>query len=218
MDGKIRAKWEHGKSATIRFYDKKLKWKAEQFNKKMPLADYLVPFIGDKKLISIADIGSGIFSTIGNEYKDVVIMLYPSDILAYEFADICEKRGYTPIYPIMYQDMTDLDYADKVFDIVNCVNALDHCISPFKAIREMKRICKPGGYIYLRHFQNVGEDQKYKGLHQWNISRTDNGDCLFFSKYERFLLSECVPGFLTELKKEMDYEEDDMVVSILHNL
>jgi hypothetical protein len=55
-----------------------------------------------------------------------------------------------------------------MFDIVHCVNALDHTNNPQKAIEEMKRICKPGGWIYLRHAPN--QKDKYGGIHKWNAT------------------------------------------------
>lgn len=222
----IQKKWEHGKKATIHFYHMKSFWKFKQFNFKFKLADYFGPMIGDKKEVSIADLGAGIVATTGSTWPNVKINLYPSDALADEFNDILirkDKRwgnhpdletGYKPLFPIVKQNMENLSYEDNFFDIVHCANALDHCADPFKAIKEMYRVCKLGGWIHLRHFADNAESQRYHGLHQWNISsfQTDpfiKLDCLFKSLSDKFWLSDCIPGFKT-------IEEDGMIISTFH--
>ena len=79
----------------------------------------------------------------------------------------------------------------------------------------MYRVCKPGGFIYLRHFVNVGESERYSGLHLWNIDLNAKGDCLVWNPDKKFLLSDYFRGFKSVKKREMDYETDDLVVSIL---
>ena len=79
----------------------------------------------------------------------------------------------------------------------------------------MYRACKPNGYIYLRHFVNVGESEKYYGLHLWNIDTARDKDCIIWNQSKKFLLSEILPGFHSVKKRELSYETEDMVVSIL---
>jgi ubiquinone/menaquinone biosynthesis C-methylase UbiE len=215
-----QVKWEKGKKNTLKFYYLKSRWKFEKFNRKFPLHDYFGPMIGDKRLVRIADLGAGIVSTTGNYWLGARVKLYPSDVLADEFNEKLrhkERRwgGYTPLFPVQKQDMEDLTYPDEFFDIVHCVNALDHCVDPCRAVKEMYRVCKPGGWIYLRHFPGEGENQKYQGMHLWNISAKANGDCLIWDKTEDFLLSKCVPGFKTFVGKELENEPDNMVISKL---
>lgn len=235
MNDLIKKRWRKGIKATVVFYHKKSRWKFASFNKKFPLHSYFAPMIGDKALVSIADLGAGVISTTGNTWPDAKIKLYPSDILADKFnANLKHKQkrwgGYIPLFPVERQDMASLTYEDEKFDIVHSVNALDHCSDPFKAIKEMYRVCKPGGWIYLRHFPDNAVKQKYYGLHQWNLTavkftRTDrdvgyikgkNKDCLLWNESEKFLLSECVSGFKTEIRKEIDIEPDDMVISTFY--
>lgn len=44
----------------------------------------------------------------------------------------------------------DLDFEDQKFDLVIMDNVLDHCESPEKVLDEIKRVIKPGGYIYFK--------------------------------------------------------------------
>lgn len=214
----LRDKWENGKRQSLRFYKRKSKWKFETFNMVFPLADYFGEMIGDKKEVSIADIGAGMVATTGSTWRGVKVKLYPSDVLANEYNQILRRKqklwgehlenGYKPLFPVVYQDMESLTYKDNTFDIVHCVNALDHCANPHKAIKEMYRVCKIGGWIYLRHFPNNAVKQGYVGLHQWNINY-DWGDCLFESEEKKFLLSDCVSGFKNII------DNDGYVVSML---
>lgn len=75
----------------------------------------------------------------------VNLKIYASDILANEYAKLTHEVLRTPIE---YQDMENLTYLDESFDVVHCVNALDHTKNAQKALSEMKRICKTGGYIF----------------------------------------------------------------------
>lgn len=215
MNDLIKSRWRRGKNNTLRHYTKKLPWKVRRFNHELYLPDYFGQMIGDKKEVIIAEIGSGMFCTIGSLWKTAKVKVYPSDILANEFNQILKDNHITPLIPIVKQDMENLTYPDKFFDIVHCTNALDHTPDPIKAIKEMYRVVKPGGYIYLRHFINVGEHEKYAGLHMWNIDMQGK-DCTIWNRQERFLLSDYFKGFSTVKKRELDYEPDDMVVSILH--
>lgn len=35
------------------------------------------------------------------------------------------------------------------FDFIVCTEVLEHTVQPFNAVREMFRLCKPGGYLFL---------------------------------------------------------------------
>ena len=215
MNDLYKAKWEKGKNNTLRFYRRKLPWKARQFNRELPLLPYFAQLIGDKKEVAIAELGAGMFCTIGSSWNAVRVSVYPSDALADEFNQILKEDGVVPLIPVVKENMESLSYPGNFFDIVHCVNALDHTTNPLKALKEMYRVCKPGGFIYLRHFVNVGESERYSGLHLWNIDLNAKGDCLVWNPDKKFLLSDYFRGFKSVKKREMDYETDDLVVSIL---
>lgn len=219
MNDQLKDRWEKGKNNTLHFYRKKLPWKAKAFNSQLfELPNYFAPMIGDKKKVKIAEIGAGMFCTIGSLWKTVKVTVYPSDALSDEFNQILKDAGVTPLIPVVKENMENLSYQDNFFDIVNCCNALDHTSDPIKAIKEMYRVCKPGGYICLRHFVNVGEHEQYSGLHMWNLNLEGEDDCVIWNKSERFLLSDHFQRFNTVKKKEIDYGTDDMVVSILRKV
>src|ERR1035437_7622829 len=103
---------------------KTIKDNIEKFNKLRPLADFLIPFIGDKKEVIIADIASGAWSVIGSYLHGVDVGIYHSD--NQDFTAFWKKQNIKPIMDIEYQDMEKLTYLGRFFDIVVCINALDH--------------------------------------------------------------------------------------------
>lgn len=142
-----------------------------KFNKPAPLAGYLVPFIGRKKEVKIADLGSGAYSIIGSHLAGVKVDIYHSD--SQDFTEFWKKYKQTPAVTIEHQDMEKLTYKSGFFDIVHCVNALDHTVHPLNALREMIRVCKPGGWVYIdccldqldtghKHYWNVKEDGRFE--------------------------------------------------------
>lgn len=201
----IEAKWKKNHDFNMQFWRRKLPYKAKTFNHDFPLPDYFAPMIGDKREIWIADLGAGVVATTGNTWVATVVHLYPSDIYADEFKELWRDYGVEQWIPMEKQIMEYLTYEDEMFDIIHCANALDHTINPFKALQEMYRVCKPGGWIYLRHNPDNGKKRRYSMQHQWNISATSD-DCLFWNYQDKFLLSECIKGFKTVEKRELPDE------------
>lgn len=137
----------------------------------LPLVDQLVSFIRDKKKVRIADIGSGPFCTIGRNIHGIHIEMVCSD--NQDFTNFYHKYNVTPLYPIEYQNMEKLTYEDESFDIVHCANALDHTKDALQAVKEMIRVCKKGGVVYInchldqmntghKHFWNAKEDGTFE--------------------------------------------------------
>lgn len=215
----IKDKWEKNKERNLAFWRGKGHKVRMSFNYSFKLWDYFGPMIGDKKEVSIVDIGSGIISTTGSTWRGVKVDLHPCDIWADEYAEIHKGwrdqygRVVKPIFPIEKQDMEKLTYKDEMFDIVHCNNALDHCIDPYKALKEMYRVCKKGGWIYLRHIPNEGVNNRYGMQHQWNITKQED-DCLIWNYQEGFYLSSVIEGF-KNVEKE---ETPDVTITVVSTL
>lgn len=215
MEDLYKKRWQRGTNNTLRFYKAKLPWKAKQFNRELFLPSYFEPLIGNKKDVKIAELGSGMFCTIGSLYKSARVTVYPSDALAKQFNQILKEGGVTPLIPVVYEDMENLSHPDNFFDIVHCANALDHTQNPIKALQEMYRILKPGGYIYLRHFPNVGERENYAGLHMWNLCIDGDKGFTIWNKDVKYFLCDYFTNIKSVMKKELDYETENMVVCII---
>jgi SAM-dependent methyltransferase len=151
------------------------------------LFPWIVEMIEDRKTVKIAELGCGAFSLIGRKCEGVHVDLHSSDILADEYKELLEE--YNIKSNIEKEDMENLSYPDDSFDIVYCANALDHCLNPYKALQEMIRVCKKGGWVYLRHFICEGRRSRYNGSHSWNVELID-GEHVIWNKSIRFSLSE----------------------------
>lgn len=58
-------------------------------------------------------------------------------------------------FRLMKMDATRLDFPDHSFDRVFAAYFISTVPDPVKVVREMKRVCKPGGYlVFLNHFQS----------------------------------------------------------------
>jgi SAM-dependent methyltransferase len=205
------------KNVTLNHYWRKLRSKEKQFNHVAFLPMYFEEMIGDKKEVNIAELGSAMFCTIGSLWLDCKVNMYASDIKADDFNRMLREANVEPVIPVTKEDMENLSYPDNFFDIIHCVNALDHTVNPIKALSEMERVCKPGGWIYLRHYRNVGELEKYIGEHQWNIDMIIDPasmriDAVIGNKNDSFLLSEIFDDFTVKLGREWGYEAKDMVI------
>jgi SAM-dependent methyltransferase len=176
-------------------YRQRFDRKARQFNRERPLVDYLIPLVKDGA--RILDIGSGPFSTIGTEGNIVLC-----DILADNYLAMMKRRGITPLISVDKQNMERLSYPDSSFDLVHCRNALDHTKNVRAALREMARVCKRHGRVYLRHYPNVGERNGYTGFHCWNLSIFKNR-CKAWNHDEEFFISEILPGASARLERGM---------------
>lgn len=152
------------KERSTYYYKLKFEKKKAQFNKHLPLLPYFKDLIGDKQEVLIAELGAGPVNTIGNYWPGVQVKITASDIMWPVYKEWWDEE---PLVPIELQDMEHLTYPDNSFDIVHCVNALDHTMNPHKAVEEMKMICKPGGVIYLRHASS--QKKLFGGHHYHNI-------------------------------------------------
>ena len=70
------------------------------------------------------------------------------DVLA-KARQITSERGITNVEFTM-GDIHALNYPDNTFDLVHVHQVLQHIKDPIKALQEMRRVTKPGGYVAAR--------------------------------------------------------------------
>lgn len=168
------------------------------------LIEVLIPLIGNKKNVKIADIGSGPFSTIGQYLDGVKVEIYHCD--KQDFTEFWKKHNTIPIVPVEYQDMERLTYSDDFFDIVYCSNALDHTKNALAAVKEMIRVCKIGGWVYIECWL----DQLQTGYkHYWDAKE----DGVFINKTDRFDLKDY--GFKIKFINEHDLRRYNRIIATL---
>ena len=121
----------------------------------------------------ILDIGSGAKPKLASTYAEIAIVR-------------CDKHRYSGVD---LQNMEKLTYPDDSFDIVVCVNALDHTKDPKSAIKEMIRVSRSMVYINCALMQL----SQSGGWHYWDAQE----DGTFTSKDDEFNIKDF--GFSVEL-------------------
>ena len=144
------------------------------------LSRFFEPFLVRPSMV-IANLGSGAVNLIGDRSPSTDVSVVSSDLLADRYRAICEELGLRPFASIAVEDMTRLSYADDTFDVVYCGNAIDHSADAPAALREMVRVCKPGGVVVLKHFAHEGKRLRYSGMHAWNVDVVGD-DCEIWNR------------------------------------
>lgn len=120
-------------------------------------AAYLLPHL--EPGLSVLDIGCG----PGTITADLAARVAPgpvtavdqsNDVLDVARAEI-ERRGL-PNVSFATADVHHLDFPDDTFDVVHAHQVLQHVADPVGALREMKRVCAPGGVVAARDADYAG--------------------------------------------------------------
>jgi SAM-dependent methyltransferase len=114
-------------------------------------AAYLLPHLSSGA--TVLDIGCG----PGTITADLAALVTPGRVTALETtadaldlarAEI-ERRGLTTV-DFAVGDVHALDFPDDSFDVVHAHQVLQHVGDPVAALREMRRVAKPGGLVAAR--------------------------------------------------------------------
>src|ERR1700744_1118460 len=115
-------------------------------------AAYLLPHLRPGQ--SLLDIGSG----PGTITADLVERVAPGPVTAVEMTEAAlavpgadlDSRGHTSAR-LVTGDIHDLPFPPGSFDVVHAHQVLQHVADPVTALREMVRVCRPGGVVAVRH-------------------------------------------------------------------
>ncbi|REF35726.1 class I SAM-dependent methyltransferase [Thermasporomyces composti] len=114
-------------------------------------AAYLLPSLTPGQ--RLLDVGCG----PGTLTADLADRVAPGTVTAIEpTADVLEiaaeevsRRGLTNV-DFVVADVHALAFADDEFDVVHAHQVLQHVADPVQALREMRRVCRPGGVVAAR--------------------------------------------------------------------
>lgn len=145
--------------------------------------------------LNIVDIGCGPISTVGTVDDRFRINLLGVDPLTNVYSKILDQHFISRPHSAINMECEKIDkIGDSIFDVVFSRNALDHSESPDLILQHSKTVCKDGGLIHIRMYENEAIRNKYSGLHQWNAKVLNNDILMFSETYNReFTFSTILP-------------------------
>ncbi len=157
----------------------------------------------------VLDVGSG---DKPHWRADVLVDRFPEAEHAIQRSGSESARTPRPLFDA---DVTDMPFADKVFDYVICSHLLEHVLDPGAAIREMVRVSKAG---YIEVPRAASAKIIDFPSHLW-WCRYDGGELSFEAKQfhevdaekESFVRQ---PNIERELNALIDRHFDDWVISV----
>jgi ubiquinone/menaquinone biosynthesis C-methylase UbiE len=132
-------------------------------------AGYLLPYL--KPDMTILDVGCG----PGTITIDLARYVPDGYIIGIDYADkplaparaLAEEKKVTNV-TFAVGDVLNLDeYADNTFDVVHAHQVLQHVPDPVRALRQMRRVTKPGGIVASRETANMLWYPRLEGLAEW---------------------------------------------------
>lgn len=136
--------------------------------------------------MSLLDIGCG----PGTITCDLAELVAPGRVTAVEVTESAlslaraevERRGVSNV-DFMVADVHDLALPDDTYDVVHAHQVLQHVGDPVQALREMRRVCVPGGLVAARDsdyhgfvwYPEVPELSEWMDLYQ-RLARANGGE------------------------------------------
>lgn len=147
-------------------------------------AAYLLPYL--RRGMSLLDVGCG----PGTITADLAARVAPGAVVATEIdaatLDVARPAisdaGATNV-ELAVADVHALPYADDQFDVVHAHQVLQHVADPVQALKEMRRVCRPGGFVAARDsdysaftwFPRLPELDEWLALYQ-QVARSNRGE------------------------------------------
>jgi len=111
-------------------------------------AAYLLPHL--RPGTSLLDVGCG----PGTITADLADLVAPGAVTAVENApdvlSVARAANRATATAFVVSDVHTLGFADDTFDVVHAHQVLQHIVDPVQALREMRRVCAPGGVVGVR--------------------------------------------------------------------
>jgi len=143
--------------------------------------------------VRILEVGSGPLSAIGTVLPGKTLEVVATDLLADTYARLLAHLKIQPAIRTVRADAERLteQFAEGSFDYVTANNCIDHCARADRAIEQMLRVARPGGWVSLRHAENEASRTRYFGLHEWNFA-LEHGEPVLWNRRERLPIRELV--------------------------
>jgi SAM-dependent methyltransferase len=149
MTGKQQAVYTHGHHESV--------LRAHRVRTAENSAGYLLAHL--RPGMAVLDVGCG----PGTITVDLAARVAPGQVTAVEQTDSAldlaraeaQARGQANVV-FATSDVHSLDLPDDTFDVVHAHQVLQHVADPVQALREMRRVCKPGGLVAARDADYAG--------------------------------------------------------------
>jgi len=136
--------------------------------------------------MSVLDVGCG----PGTITADLAALVAPGEVTGVDTAEdvLAEARATAAARGLadvrfLRADVLALDFPDASFDVVHAHQVLQHVGDPVAALREMRRVCRPGGVVAARDadFAAMAWYPEVPGLEDWRrlyhrVARTAGGE------------------------------------------
>ncbi|MFG3344516.1 methyltransferase domain-containing protein [Streptomyces sp. NPDC048018] len=147
-------------------------------------AAYLIPAL--QAGLDVLDVGCG----PGTITADLAARVAPGRVTAVDAAEdvlvkaraVAAERGLDNV-EFSVSDVHALDFPDNSFDIVHAHQVLQHVGDPVRALREMRRVCRPGGVVAARDsdYGAFTWFPAHPGLDRWQdlyrrVARSNGGE------------------------------------------
>ncbi|WP_274563852.1 class I SAM-dependent methyltransferase [Streptomyces spiramyceticus] len=136
--------------------------------------------------LDVLDVGCG----PGTITADLAALVAPGRVTAVDAADdvldeareVAAERGVDNV-EFAVADVHALDFPDDSFDVVHAHQVLQHVGDPVRALREMRRVCRPGGIVAARDSDYAAMTwfPEVPGMDEWQqlygrVARANGGE------------------------------------------
>ena len=135
---------------------------------------------GEGSLLDIG-CGTGVMLSVIDKALKGRYALYGTDISPESIARASERLGAAAV--LLTGDSEDLPFEDDTFDRILCMHSFHHYPHPLRALREMKRVLKKDGRIYLVENDYPPRERLYINYAMWRQGHP-NGDLHMYSPGE----------------------------------
>jgi SAM-dependent methyltransferase len=149
MNGKHQAVYTHGHHESV--------LRSHRRRTAQDSAGYLLPYL--EAGMSVLDVGCG----PGTITVDLAARVAPGQVTAVERTDDVldlaraevRERNQSNV-SFATSDVHALDFPDDSFDVAHAHQVLQHVSDPVQALRELRRVCVPGGIVAVRDADYAG--------------------------------------------------------------
>ncbi|EDK39792.2 hypothetical protein PGUG_03890 [Meyerozyma guilliermondii ATCC 6260] len=108
---------------------------------------FVIPYLNKKGRLLDVGSGPGTISKDFANYVAEVVGVEPTQ----ELVDLAASQPDLPkSVTFQYGSAYNLPFEDNSFDFVHASQVVVHLEKPIEALKEMERVCKPGGYVFVK--------------------------------------------------------------------